>query len=279
MVESPGTTGSKEQRPEPGAGRLRVRRVPVEALSPAQIEQMWELYDEFYDNVERATFDEDLRQKDFVLLGTEDGTGNIGGFSTVVFFIQEHKGRRVGLYFTGDTVFHPRYWGRKDLHWATLKEWLHWKLRHPRTPLYWYLICSGHLTFLSLVRNFPTHWPRYERPTPPFERGLLDAIGRRRFGDLWRPERGLISAGPAQPVFKASVAPLTDSVRALPEIQFFLHRNPEHEQGDELAMIALVDKAAIAWMAGRWLARLLPIHRERRREPRTIPQDLEGGPQ
>jgi hypothetical protein len=242
----------------PKAPGLRVRRVPVEALTPRHIDEMWGLYDAFYDHVDRATFDADLEQKGFVLLGTEDDTGMIGGFSTVAFFTQEHQGRRVGFYFTGDTVFHPRYWGRKDLHWATLKEWIRWKLLHPTTPLYWYLICSGHRTYLSLVRNFPTHWPHHQRSTPPFERGLLDAIGRRRFGDLWKPARGIISTGGTQPVFKASVAPLDDSIRALPEIQFFLEKNPDHERGDELAMIALVDAAAVAWMAGRWIARLLP---------------------
>ena len=254
-----------QQPTKPG---LRVRRVPVEALSAARIDEMWRLYDAFYDHVDRATFDADLEQKDFVLLGSEHDTGAVRGFSTVVFFTQEHEGRRVGFYFTGDTVFHPDHWGQKDLHWATLKEWLRWKLRHPRTPLYWYLICSGYRTFLSLVRNFPTHWPHYQRATPPFERGLLDAIGRRRFGELWRGERGIISMGGAQPVFKASIAPVDDALLALPEIRFFLEKNPGHAQGDELAMIALVDKAAVAWMASRWIARLLPTRGPRRRQER-----------
>lgn len=249
-------TSTRAAAPAPGAsGRLRVRRVPVRALSRAQIDRMWELYEAFYDHVDRATFDRDLAAKEFVLLGTDAGA--IVGFSTVLFFDQEHEGRRVGIYFTGDTVFHPRYWGQKGLHWATLGEWVRWKLRHPGTPLYWYLICSGHRTYLSLVRNFPTHWPHHRRPLPDSERRLLDAIGRRRFADQWHGDRGIISTGGLQPVFKPELAPLDPAVRALPEIAWFLQHNPGHDRGDELAMLALVDADAIWWMVRRWVARTL----------------------
>jgi hypothetical protein len=213
---------------------------------------MWQLYDEFYANVDRATFDADLANKDFVLLGTDSGSGEIAGFSTVVFFEKVHQGRRVGFYFTGDTVFHPRYWGQKGLHWATLLQWVRWKLRHPLTPLYWFLICSGHRTFLSLVRNFPTYWPHHRRPTPDFERGILDVLGR-RFGDGWDAERGVIAMDGPQPVLKADVAPLTAKLRKLPEMEFFLRRNPGHAEGDELVMIALVDGSALLWMIQRWI--------------------------
>ncbi|TNF26563.1 MAG: hypothetical protein EP329_21005 [Deltaproteobacteria bacterium] len=243
-----------EPRSTPRSGKASVRRVAVAALSSAQIDAMWRLYEEFYANVDRASFDADLAGKDFVLLGTDSGSGELAGFSTVLFFEVVHEGRRVGFYFTGDTVFHPRYWGQKGLHWATLREWIRWKLRHPTTPLYWYLICSGHRTYLSLVRNFPTHWPHHLRPTPAFELGLLDVIGR-RFGEAWHPERGLIAVDGPQPVLKAEVAPITAELRALPEIELFLRLNPGHAEGDELAMIALVDGRAVRWMIRRWLTR------------------------
>ena len=243
----------------PSAGRLRVRRVPVPELTSAQVERLWSLYERFYDNVDRPTFDRDLAAKDIVLLGTDLDTDAIVGFSTAVFFEHTHEGRTVGFYFSGDTVFLPRYWGQKGLHWATLQEWAGWKLRHPTTPLYWLLICSGHRTYLSLVRNFPTYWPHHLRQTPRFERGLIDAIGRRRFGPSWDSERGVVSTGGVQPVFKAAVAPLDGGVRELPEIRFFLERNPHHARGDELAMIARVDASALGWMASRWLGR--PVRR------------------
>lgn len=245
---------------------LRVRRVSVRELTRAQIDQMWGLYEAGYEHVNRAAFDRDLAAKDFVLLGTDAGA--IVGFCAVVIFQHEHEGRMVGFYYTGDTVFHPRYWGQKGLHWATLREWIRWKLRHPRTPLYWYLICSGHRTYLALVRNFPTYWPRHDRPTPDLARRLLDGIGRRRFGDLWHPERGVVSTGGIQPLFRPSLSPLDPAVRTLPEVDWFLRTNPGYARGDELAMIALVDAEAIRWMTRRWLAR--PLRRLVKRARRAI---------
>jgi hypothetical protein len=236
------------------SGRLRVRRVPVGALSPAQVDRMWELYDEFYANVDRETFDKDLLRKNFVLLGTKHDSDEIVGFSTVLLFTKEHQGQRVGFYFSGDTIFHPDYWGQKGLHWATLKEWIWWKLKHPKTPLYWYLICSGHRTYLTLVRNFPTHWPHHQRATPTFESGLLDTIGSSLFGEAWHPDRGVISEGGEQPVLKRKFAPITPALLALPEIKFFFRKNPGHAQGDELAMLALVNSEAVGWMVKRWVS-------------------------
>lgn len=236
---------------------MTVRSVPVGELAPDQVERLWELYDAFYEHVDRPAFDRDLAEKDLVFLGTDAETGRIVGFSTALFYIHEHAGRRVGIYFSGDTFVHPDYWGQKSLHWAVLGALLLWKLRHPRTPLYWHLICSGYRTYLTLVRNFPTHWPDHRRPTPAFERGLLDAIGRGRYGARWRPDRGVVSADGPQPVLEATVAPLDPAVRALPEIAFFLRVNPGHARGDELAMLAPVDGPAVAWMVARWLARPL----------------------
>ncbi len=134
---------------------------------------------------------------------------------------------------------------------------LRWKLRHPFVPLYWYLICSGYRTYLSLVRNFPEHWPHHERAMPAWELGLIDSLSRSRYGDAWKARRGVISFGEAQPMLRTLVAPLTSAVLALPEVRFFVAANPAYAQGDELAMIARVDVPAVVGMFAKWLRRAL----------------------
>jgi len=238
-------------------GKLRVRTVPMRTLDQATIDVMWRLYETHYDHVDRATFDRDLAEKTLVFLGTDAGSGTVVGFSTALFYRQRHAGRRVGIYFSGDTIIHPRYWGQTALHRCVIATLVRWKLRHPFTPLYWYLICSGYRTYLTLVRNFPEHWPHHQRVTERWERGLLHALSRSRYGDAYDAVRGVISFGERQPMLKTVVASLTNSALALPEVRFFTQVNPGHARGEELAMIARVNLRAVGGMALKWLRRAL----------------------
>src|SRR3989454_8496802 len=138
--------------------------------------------------------------------------------------------------------------------------------------LYWYLICSGYRTYLTLVRNFPEHWPHHERVTPAGERGLIDALSRSRYGEAYDADRGVISFGDRQPMLKAVVATLTNSALALPEVRFFVEVNPGHARGDEPAMIGRVNARAVGGMALKWLRRALS------RRSRGAPAPVAGFP-
>ena len=238
-------------------GLLRVRAVSTRGLAPATVSAMWQLYADFYEHVTHEAFLLDLAEKTLVFVGTDAGSGELVGFSTARFYQHRYRGRSVGIYFSGDTIFMPRYWGQTAFHRAVTKQLLRWKLRHPLEPLYWHLICSGHRTYLTLVRNFPAHWPHHARPCPAWERGLIDSICRARYGQAWRAERGVVSFGEVQPVLRSAVAPLTPEVLALPEVAFFVAANPGYQRGDELAMIALVDAGAVLGMATKWLRKSL----------------------
>ena len=248
--------------------RLRVHRVPAAALLPLEVDRLWQLYAASYDHVDRRTFDHDIAEKTLVFIGTDAETGATVGFSTALFYVHRYGRRRIGIYFSGDTIIQPKYWGQHALHRAVLGELLRWKLRHPLTPLYWHLICSGYRTYLTLVRNFPVHWPHHRRPTPAWELGLLDSIGRARYGGAWQPDLGVVSPGAPKPVLKAAVAPITPDLLALPEIALFVRANPGYSNGDELAMIARLDAAAVTGMVGKWLRKAL--RGRRARHPGTL---------
>ena len=252
-------------------GVLRVRAVPTGELPRVTVSAMWQLYADFYDHVTHEAFLRDLAEKALVFVGTDAGSDELVGFSTALFYRHRHRGRVVGIYFSGDTIFRPRYWGQTAFHRAVTRELLSWKLRHPLEPLYWHLICSGFRTYLTLVRNFPAHWPHHARPCPEWERGLIDSVCRARYGSAWQAVRGVVSFGLEQPVLRNGVAPLTPDVLAMPEVAFFVAANPGYRQGDELAMIARVDAGAIVGMTAKWLRKAL-----RRRRPRLAPAALAG---
>jgi len=252
---------------------LRVSQVPVTDLSLADRDRMWHLYVGHYDNVTRPAFDRDLEEKTCVFLGRDASTGEVGGFSTARFYLHRADTRLVGIYFSGDTIILPRYWGEGGLHQAVMVAMARWKLSHPRIPLYWHLICSGYRTYLTLARNFPVHWPHHERPTPPAMRALLHSVCRARYGDSWRSDRGVVAVNGPQPVLKASVAPFTPTVLALPEVAFFVAANPGYADGDELAMLAPITPRSILHLALRQVWRRRPAQPSSRGAQRaaTVP--------
>ena len=239
---------------------LRFRKLTIDRLAPDQIDEMWELYAAFYENVDRAQFEADLREKDCVFLGTEPRSGRVRGFSTAKFSRLTYAGRRVGVYFSGDTMVHPDYWGDRSLHRALVPALLAWRLRHPLRRLYWHLTCNGWRTFLTLAHSFPEYWPHPVRGLPDWEAGLIDEISRRQFGDLWHPGPGVVRDDVR---LKSGTAPFSPEVRAVPEVQFFLERNPFYNRGDELSMVGRVNLGFFLRAASkvlRALGRRRPMH-------------------
>jgi len=255
----------------PRSGKLVVHRVPVTHLTIDEIDALWRLYDDHYDHVHRLSFERDLAEKQCVFLGRDRASGEIVGFSTALFYRQVHAGRAFGIYFSGDTIIHPRYWGQRALHNAVFRSLLGWKLRHPATPLYWFLICSGYRTYMTLVRNLPNHWPHHARPTPAWEASLIDAVSAARYGAAWKPDRGVIAHPGPQPVVRHATAPVTTAVLELPEVQFFVRANPGHLEGDELAMLGRLDGDAIVAVLQRALRRRPAQRRSPRGAPRGAP--------
>jgi hypothetical protein len=241
-------------------GKLAVTSVPVQAIGRDIIERMWELYAGHYDHVRRDTFDADLFEKDRVFLGRDSGNGELVGFSTATIYSHRDSGREIGACFSGDTIILPEYWGQRALHRAFALWLLGWKLRHPLVPLYWFLICHGYRTYLSMVRYFPDHWPHFERGLPASKQALIDSLGRERFGASWIAERGVVRFGQDQPVLRATVAPFTGAVLDLPEIRFFVAANPGYAEGDELAVIGRVNLAFARGLVRKFLFRGRAAH-------------------
>jgi hypothetical protein len=231
--------------------------VPVAALRPDEVEALWRIYAASYRHVDRPTFAMDLAEKELVFVGRDSATDEIVGFSTAVFYPHSYRGRVVDVYFSGDTMIRPEYWGQTALQACVLRTLVARRLRHPGRRLYWFLICSGYRTYLTMARNVPEHWPHFRRPTPGWERGLIDSLGRARFGAHWRPERGVIATGGHQVVLRSEVAPFTAEVRRIPEVEFFTRANPGYARGDELAMIGRIDLRLVLHVLAKWARRAL----------------------
>lgn len=232
---------------EIGAG-LQSQIVPAAQLDPRTREGMWEIFSQYYANVERAVFEKDLSEKNHVIVIRDRRRGAVQGFSTLQTFEKEVMGRRFGVIFSGDTIVARQYWGQTLLQKAFLRYIMRYKLSHPLMPVYWFLISKGYKTYLLMARNFLEYWPRYERPTPPWERAALHRLARDKFGDAWRPDRGVVVFDTCPGKLRGEVAPIDEALRQrMPQVRFFEQINPGHAAGEELCCIGLVNAQLCAY--------------------------------
>lgn len=234
--------------------------VPIEALDGTTRAAMWTVFARHYAGADRTEFERDLAEKNHVILLRDAIDGTVQGMSTLKVYTHHVAGRPIVAIFSGDTIVDPRYWGQSALHWAFWRYLAGVKLRHPSTPVYWFLISKGYKTYLLLARNFPTHWPRHDRPTPSLERAVIGSLASDRYGEAYNPQRGVVEFEVPSCRLRDQVAPISDDMLADPQIRFFRERNPGHERGHELCCIGQVD-VAFFW---RGLVRTLS---RRKRKP------------
>lgn len=230
----------------PAAGTLVAEIVPVRALDGDTREAMWRLYEAHYERTERPRFMADLDEKDDVIVVRDAADRAVQGFTTLKsypFPIPDGGGREARVVFSGDTIIAPAYQGQTALQRAFVRYVMGVVLRHPRMPVYWFLISKGYKTYLLMSRNFLAYWPRHDRPTPPPAQALLHALAAARFGRDYHPALGIVRFEPPGPRLLAWVAPIEPQALEQPDVRFFLSANPGWADGDELCCVGRVDLA------------------------------------
>ena len=210
--------------------------VEVATLDAAQRETMYALYIRHYDAVSRERFFADLANKHYVVL-LHDQAGALQGFSTLAVYQREYDGRATGVLFSGDTVVDTRHWGQQALAFSWLRLAGRLKARSPERPLYWFLISKGHRTYRFLTAFANEFWPALDRPTPPRLQALMNALARERFGDDYDAAAGVIRFAESRGHLREPFAEVSAAHRRLPEVAFFLARNPGYARGDELVCL------------------------------------------
>jgi hypothetical protein len=231
---------------------LQSEVAPAKRVLARYAEQLYDLYASCYDGTDPVRFRADLEEKQWVILLREVETGNVVGFSTQLLIDVKINQQPVQALFSGDTIIHPRYWGSFELvrAWCRLAGTL--KARLGNRPLYWFLISKGHRTYLFLPSFFCDFYPRHDRPTPPFERQLIQVLARRKFPREFNPETGLIEYHSAHDRMKTE---LDSAPRRLnnPHVDFFVRQNPGYRCGSELVCVAEIAPANMRSVAKREL--------------------------
>lgn len=247
------------------SGQLVAHVRSASAIQPRERDQMWALFQEYYADVTRVQFEQDLNEKDDVILLRDTGDDSVAGFSTIQVYKRKIGRKPVVAVFSGDTIVDQEYWGQTALQRAFGSYILRQKFEHPSVPVYWFLITKGYKTYLLLQRNFPEHWPRYEMKTPAWQQELLDTLSRDKFGSAYVAELGLLRFPEAHGRLRPDVTPVCETSLKDPAIRFFTEKNPAAAEGEELVCIGRVDLAFCLKFArkfaGKQLRRTLGLRR------------------
>jgi len=221
--------------------KMSANTVPVSTLIQSEIEELFELYSVYYENLNKEQFIIDLKNKTSVIL-MKNRKGEVKGFSTLTNFrLLNHPDKPYCLY-SGDTIIHEDYWGTSALTMEFLKNILIEKIKHPFSNVWWFLISKGYKTYLLLANNFHEYYPRVGVKTPKEKMDIIECLSEMVYPNHFNRETGLITFEDSKhEKLKVFVAPITDQMCDKNiKIKFFQDANPNWERGDELACIGKV---------------------------------------
>lgn len=212
---------------------------------------MWSLFGDYYADVTRERFLQDLSNKQYLILLLDRGDSSVQGFSTIQVFEREVLGKNFISVYSGDTLIHRDYWGQTALQKAFFVFLMKLKLKNPLTTVWWFLISKGYKTYMLMARGCPEYWPRHDKATPVWPAAVINALATEKFGDDWKPALGVIQFADPAGRLKEGVAPIYPDLLNVDEIRYFNERNPGHAKGDELCCVGRIDAKLAAYYIGK----------------------------
>lgn len=207
-----------------------------EDISPARLDAMHSLLQNYFKGVTKEDFKRDLEEKNWVVT-IEDALGRIQGFSTLLMYETTWKGEPIGVVASGDTIMDMETRGTSAFArtWLTAISTINRKFHLGK--LYWLYICSGYRTYRFLPVFCEIFYPNFHSATPPEIHGLMDHLARERWGDFFIREKGIVRF-PCPQILRNGISPVTRERLRNPHVEFFVKRNPGYANGDELLCLA-----------------------------------------
>lgn len=217
---------------------IHARLVDRAELTQDQREAMFALYRRHFDAADYTRFNTDLDDKQQVI-EVRDATGTLRGFSTVACYRREFEGRALRVLFSGDTVVDEASWGQQALAFGFIRFAAQIQAQSD-AALYWLLISKGHRTYRYLSAFSIDYAPSPVQVTAPEQQRLMDFLARDRYGEAYDTARGVVRFAQSHGHLRADLAGVPAIHAHLPEVAYFLQRNPGYAQGDELVCLCRI---------------------------------------
>lgn len=239
--------------PRPAARAFAHDAVATASLTPAERDELWQLYRQHYD-APRSALEASLGRSTITVRVRRRGAASLGGMTLFAVRQTHHRGRTFFLVWGGAAAFDADCRGKWLLERAALRLLVQFRLQHPLAPLFLIGECNAFRSYRALARAFEEFWPHPERATPAWERSFMDHYGATYFPDHWDAQRRLVRPlGKSIRPHSARTATASDD----PLWRFFQAQNPAAATGEAMLFFAPLHRRNIATLLGRGLRALL----------------------
>lgn len=221
------------------AGKLSASTRPADGFASSELERLFALFSSHYDNVSYDRFLDDLAHKDEVIV-LHDADGRLQGFSTLVVWPVTVDRKPVRIVFSGDTVIDHAYWGSSALAFEWLRITGEIYARRPGVPLYWLLCSKSPRTYRYLSQFYRTFYPDGVSSGTEREARIAAEVCAARFPERYDRAANVVRSEPGSAFLRPEFAESRDAILSRADIDHYKRLNPGHEQGDELACVALI---------------------------------------
>lgn len=219
--------------------KLRGKVIEVEKLNKEDIDEMYKLMTEYYDNVERKVFLKDLYDKKYCII-LKDEKGNIKGFSTQKIINFSFEEKNIYGIFSGDTIIHKSSWGSLEL-FRVFADFF-FDIGEKYENFYWFLIVKGYKTYKILPTFFKEFYPNYLTEIPIEMQKILDNFGENFYPKEYNKNTGIIEYKKIKDKLKDGIADITERKLKDKDIKFFQERNPQYFKGNDMVCITRLKK-------------------------------------
>ena len=213
---------------------------PIKEYTEEEIQVMYGLMNQFYDNTKESVFRKDFFEKDYCLSLYHETDGLVG-FTTQKVLELQVDGRKVHGVFSGDTIIHKDYWGDMELFRIWADFWFDFAKQYEE--FYWFLICKGYKTYRMLPLFFSEFYPNYRSKTPHYEQSIMDTYASLLYGDDYNKDSGVMEYKNIKDKLKEGVADIGSRELKNKDVEFFCQANPGYIKGNDLVCLAKIDKA------------------------------------
>jgi len=204
-------------------------------MSSEMVGEMFRLLDAHFENVTLAHFERDLSGKNWVLL-LRDESGELAGFSTILFEERELDGEVVSIVYSGDTIVDPAYWNSPALARSWIASILELQSRASTSKIFWLLLTSGFRTYRFLPLFWRSFHPRYDVETPADVARRMASLAFEIPGGDYDASTGIVRFDePAR--LRPHLDVLPSQRLRNPHVSCFVERNPGYANGDELVCL------------------------------------------
>ncbi|MEL7034628.1 MAG: hypothetical protein AAFO04_03275 [Cyanobacteria bacterium J06592_8] len=215
---------------------MKSQLISTKELSFQQKNEMYFLISSFFKGVKRDVFEDDLSDKNWIILLKDNTSKKLLGFSSLRIYNTEFKGETISVVYSGDTIVDPSAWSSSVLSKAWIEAIDLLSQEFVLGKLYWLFICSGYRTYRFLPVFWQKFYPRFDSLTPQKVQELIDFLATHKFGGNYNPKTGIVRF-PHPHQLREGLKGIPSERLNDPHIRFFASKNSGHLNGDELVCL------------------------------------------